>query len=66
MDISIITELINSVGFPIMVTIALFYYINKRDEAQKAERVEWVNALNENTKILEGLKDLIKELHKND
>ena len=63
MDIGVITNLISNVGFPIMVTIALFYYINKRDEVQKTERDEWIKALRENTRVIQSLKELIKGLH---
>lgn len=59
MDVNVILQAISTVGFPICACGALFWLINKEDEAHKAE----VNALREvleaNTKALTELRDLV-------
>jgi hypothetical protein len=40
MDISVITQLIGSLGFPIACVVAMFYYWNKEREDHKSARAE--------------------------
>ena len=57
MDSNVITQLIGSLGFPIMVAIACFWYINKQTEQHKAEIDKMSEAVNNNTLVLQKLLD---------
>ena len=65
MDITSITTIISTVGFPIACVIYLFYFINKRDEKQDVKDQQMQEILTnfslniqENTLLI---KELIKE-----
>lgn len=60
MDYSVIQTFINSVGFPIACVIAMFWMWNKEREAHKEETDKMIEALNNNTKVLESLKSMIE------
>lgn len=47
MDVSNITQLISSVGFPIVVSGALFWQLNKQNEQHLQESKEMKEAINE-------------------
>ena len=64
MDPSIVESLISTLGFPIAVSCALFWYINKQGESHKEEINALRETINENTNILHELKELIKSLAK--
>lgn len=49
MDVSMVTSLIGSLGFPIACCIALFYQLHKSDENHKEEMQKVTEALNQNT-----------------
>ena len=57
MDFNGITQLIGSLGFPIVVAIACFWYINKQTEQHKAEIDKMAEAVNNNTLVLQKLLD---------
>ena len=62
MNIDTITQLISTLGFPIVCAAALFWYINKQEERHKDEMENMRTALNDNTTILSELKELIKTI----
>lgn len=73
MDVATITSLISSVGFPIVVSIALGLYINKMNDkmgetitqlvaSHKDEVDRLSQALSDNNLILQELKYIIEEL----
>ena len=64
MEPSVVESLISSLGFPIAVSCALFWYINKQGESHKEEITALRETINENTNILHELKELIKTLAK--
>ena len=65
MDISTVTQMITSVGFPICMTLILCYYIKYQTAVHKEETKELTNAINSlremiseiKTKLEEGVKD---------
>lgn len=59
MDYDIFINAISTLGFPIVVAAALFWYINKKDENHKEEINSLRSSLDRNTSILEELKTLI-------
>ena len=54
-DIGAITQLIGSLGFPIVCCGALFWRMNKTDDQHKAEMDKFSEALNNNTVALSKL-----------
>lgn len=62
MDAATIGQLIASLGFPIVAACAMFWYVNKQAERHRQESADMMKSLNDNTKVLEGLKDLISVL----
>ena len=61
MEYSHIVTLIQSVGFPIVMCGALFWYMIKQREQHKQETDKMTEALNNNTTILTELVTLMKE-----
>lgn len=59
MDIQVITQIITTVGFPIVAAGALFWYINKQRDSHEAETKALQESLNQNTAVLMQLKELI-------
>ena len=57
MDANTITTLITSVGFPIVVCLICFWYINKMQETHKSETHELSEALNNNTLAINKLNE---------
>ena len=59
MDISTITNIIGSLGFPIACCIYLFYTLNKQQENHKTETEQLKEAIENNTVILQKLCTMI-------
>lgn len=54
-SVSLILSAISSVGFPIVVTCILLWYINKKDEKQDERNAEFVKAIENNTRAVDAL-----------
>lgn len=59
MDVNVIISAISTVGFPIVCSAALFWMINKQDENHKSEVNALRSVLEENTKAIIQLRDLL-------
>ena len=57
---SLILQAISSIGFPIVTAVLLMWYINKRDEKQDERNVEFVKAIENNTRAVDALTNEIK------
>ena len=55
MDYQAISTAISSLGFPIAMCIAMFWYVSKQDTQHKEAIEKWQEAFNNNTRILEKL-----------
>ena len=64
MDINGIISLISNVGFPVVVCIALFFYMEKQNERHQNENDKLNETVQSNTKVLTELCTLIKTLIK--
>ena len=62
MDANTIIQIVSSLGFPIVMCGALFWYMVKQREVHKEETEHLKDTLNENTKVLAELTTLIKVL----
>jgi hypothetical protein len=61
MDISVITQLIGSLGFPIACVVAMFYYWNKEREDHKSEIDSIRSALENNTQALIKIEEILRK-----
>ena len=57
MSLEMIVSLIQQIGFPIACVIAMFYYWNKEREDHKQELASVTEALNNNTLVLQSIRD---------
>ena len=62
MDIQTVTTIISSLGFPIAVCLICFWYINKREEANKAEVDKLAEAVHNNTLVMQRLVDRLGDV----
>lgn len=60
MDYTTIQTFINSVGFPIACVVAMWFMLNKEREAHKEESDKMIEALNNNTLVLESIKTMLE------
>lgn len=56
--------LITNVGFPIAVCLMLMWYIKEQAKDHKEETQKFTEALNNNTLVLQSLKDKLDEVIK--
>lgn len=62
MEITELTNLISTVGFPIIMCIIMFRYMEKNDDKREAESKELRDAINNNTQVMVRLIDKIDHL----
>lgn len=55
MDVTMVTQLIGSLGFPIVCCGALFWYLVKEKDAHKAEMEELRKSVESNTTAINAL-----------
>ena len=60
MDIAAFTQIISTVGFPIACVIAMFWLWNREREEHKTESEKWIEALNNNTHVMQNLLEKLK------
>ena len=60
-DINVIIQAISTVGFPIVMCGIMFWFLWKEQESHKGEMLSLKEVINENNKVLEGLKQLIED-----
>lgn len=56
MDITVITQLLQNFGFPVVACIAMFYMVQKVNQQHNEETQKLSSVIEENTKVLESLK----------
>ena len=64
MNIEVLTQIVTTVGFPIVACGGLFWYINKVTDSHKEEVKAMMESLNQNTLVLTELKELITIISK--
>ena len=52
MDVSMVTEFINGVGFPIACVAAMFWMQNQEREQHRQEAEKFAEAINNNTQVM--------------
>lgn len=55
MEIDVISQVISNLGFPIACVIVMFWMWNKEREDHKTESDKWVEAIHNNTLVMEKL-----------
>jgi len=53
MEAEVISNLISNLGFPIACVVAMFWMWNKERESHKQESDKWIEAINNNTRVME-------------
>lgn len=64
MEVNDIITLVSNLGFPVVVCIALFYYMNKQQDRHNSETDKLSETVQQNTQVLTELCTLIKTLVK--
>lgn len=54
-------SIISNVGFPIACVCVMFYQMEKERESHKQESEKWVEAINNNTKVMEKVLEKVGE-----
>lgn len=65
MDVNAVTTLISSVGFPIVVSLFLFYYIYKMQEKTNETIKSLTEAVNNNTNVVNNLITHVSDVRDN-
>ena len=60
-NLDLIVQAIGSIGFPIVMTLIMFYFLNKEQENHKAEMNELKDVIAGNNEVLAQLKQLIED-----
>lgn len=53
MEAEVISNLISNLGFPIACVVVMFWMWNKERESHKEESDKWIEAINNNTRVME-------------
>ena len=56
-----IVSIVSNVGFPIACVIVMFWQMEKERESHKEESEKWVEAINNNTKVMEKVLEKVGE-----
>lgn len=64
MDANAIIQLVSNVGFPIACTVAMFFLFYNEREAHSEESKKFVEAIDNNTRIMEEVKNIVQTLSK--
>ena len=51
--VTTITSIVSNVGFPIACVAVMFYQMEQERKSHKEESDKWVEAINNNTKVME-------------
>lgn len=62
MEITELTTLISTVGFPIIMCLIMFRYMENNDDKREAESKELRDAINNNTQVMVRLIEKIDHL----
>lgn len=60
-ELTAFTDFVQTVGFPIAMCLAMFWYINRQGESHKAEIDKLSEAVTNNTLIMEKLYDRLTQ-----
>lgn len=61
MTVNEISALVSSIGFPVVMCGAMAWYIKYMSDQHKSELTALSSVITENTKVIEGLKQLIQD-----
>ena len=56
-----IVSIVSNVGFPIACVIVMFMRMEKERESHKQESEKWVEAINNNTRVMEKVLEKVGE-----
>lgn len=59
--VDVITQVVSTVGFPIAMSLIMFYFLNKEQETHKQEMNELKDVIAQNNEVLASLKQLLAD-----
>lgn len=62
--VQVAVDIVSNLGFPIACVGAMFWLLNKERESHKEETDKFTEAINNNTKVMEGVKTIVETLCK--
>lgn len=62
--VQVVVDIVSNLGFPIACVGAMFWLLNKERESHKEETDKFTEAINNNTKVMEGVKTIVETLCK--
>lgn len=57
----VIVQVISTVGFPVAMSLIMFWFLNKEQENHKTEMLELKDVIAKNNEVLASLKQLIED-----
>ena len=60
-NLDLIMQAIGTIGFPIVMTLIMFFFLNKETENHRAEMTELKDVIAGNNEVLAQLKQLIED-----
>lgn len=58
--VQVVVDIVSNLGFPIACVGAMFWLLNKERESHKEETDKFTEAINNNTKVMEGVKSIVE------
>lgn len=65
MDVSAIVNMISTVGFPIVMCVIMFKYLEKTDDKREQDTRQILESVNNNTQVIAKLVDKLEDIGKN-
>lgn len=62
--VQVVVDIVSNLGFPIACVGVMFWLLNKERESHKEETDKFTEAINNNTKVMEGVKTIVETLCK--
>lgn len=60
--VQVLVDIVSNLGFPIACVVAMFWLLNKERESHEEETTKFTEAINNNTKVMEGVKAIVETL----
>lgn len=59
--VTLVTSIVSNVGFPIACVAVMFYQMEQERKSHKEESDKWIEAINNNTKVMEKVLEKVCE-----
>ena len=62
MDITVMTQVLSQLGFPVAACVALFWMLHHEQELHREETLALKQSIDSNTAMIQELRDYLREL----